>query len=58
MASFYHEYVLLPSYVYNMHQDKKSARLIAVCKRTFNEFEKYSYLISVYCQKSVSIAKC
>ena len=26
---------LLPSCVYNMHQDTKSARLIAVCKRTF-----------------------
>ena len=26
--------ILLPSYVYNMHQDTKSARLIAVCKRT------------------------
>ena len=25
----------LPSYVYNMHQDTKSARLIAVCKRSF-----------------------
>ena len=27
--------VLLPSHVYNMRQDMKSARLIAVCKRTF-----------------------
>ena len=27
---------LLPSFVYNMHQDTKSARLIAVCKRTLN----------------------
>ena len=26
---------LLPSFVYNIHQDTKSARLIAVCKRTF-----------------------
>ena len=26
---------LLPSFAYNMHQDTKSARLIAVCKRTF-----------------------
>ena len=25
---------LLPSYVYNIHQDTKSPRLIAVCKRT------------------------
>ena len=24
--------------VYNMHQDTKSARIIAVCKRTFTEF--------------------
>ena len=24
-------------YIYNMHQDTKSARLIAVCKRTFNK---------------------
>ena len=30
-----HECILLPFYVYNMHQDTKSARLIAVCKRTF-----------------------
>ena len=34
MASFSHECILLPLYVYNMHQDRKSARLIAVCKRT------------------------
>ena len=27
-----HEYILLPYYAYNMHQDTKSARLIAVCK--------------------------
>ena len=33
-SSFSHECILLPSYVYNMHQDTKSARLIAVCKRT------------------------
>ena len=33
-ASFSDECILLPSYVYNMHQDTKSARLIAVCKRT------------------------
>ena len=25
---------LLPLYGYNMHQDKKSSRLIAVCKRS------------------------
>ena len=31
-----HECILLPSYLYNMHQDTKSARLIAVCKRTFS----------------------
>ena len=31
--SFSDECILLPSYVYNMHQDTKSARLIAVCKR-------------------------
>ena len=29
---------LLPSFVYNMHQDTKSARLIAVCKRSLNLF--------------------
>ena len=34
-SSFSHECILLPSYVYNMHQDTKSARLIVVCKRTF-----------------------
>ena len=28
-------FILLPLYVYNMHQDTKSARLIAVCKRSF-----------------------
>ena len=33
-ASFSHECILLPSCVYNMHQDTKSARLNAVCKRT------------------------
>ena len=32
---FSHECILLPLYVHNMHQDTKSARLIAVCKRTF-----------------------
>ena len=34
-ASFSHECILLPLYVYNMHQDTKSALLIPVCKRTF-----------------------
>ena len=29
---FSHEYILLPLYVYNMHQDMKSAWLIAVYK--------------------------
>ena len=29
--------LLLPSYVYNMRQDTKSARLIAVCKRSFTK---------------------
>ena len=29
--------ILLPSYVYNMHQDTKSARLIAVCKHSFKQ---------------------
>ena len=33
--SFSHECILLPSYVYNMHQDTKSAQLIAVCKASF-----------------------
>ena len=28
---------MLPSYVYNMHQDTKSARLIVVCKRSFTQ---------------------
>ena len=32
-----HECILLPSYVYNMRQDTKSARLIAVCKRTLSQ---------------------
>ena len=32
---FLTECILLPLYVYNMHQDTKSARLIAVCKRSF-----------------------
>ena len=31
---FLTECILLPSYVYNMHQDTKSARLIPVCKRS------------------------
>ena len=31
-----------PSYVYNMHQDTKSARLIALCKRTLTLFKFYS----------------
>ena len=30
---FLTECILLPSYVYNIHQDTKSAQLIAVCKR-------------------------
>ena len=34
IVSFSHECILLPSYVYNMHQDTKSTQLIAVCKRT------------------------
>ena len=29
--------ILLHSYLYNMHQDTKSARLIAVCKRTLSD---------------------
>ena len=33
-ASFSHERILLPLYVYNMHQDTKSAQLITVCTRT------------------------
>ena len=33
---FAHECILLPSHVYNIHQDTKSARLITVCKRSFN----------------------
>ena len=32
--SFSDECILLPLYVYNNHQDTKSARLIAECKRT------------------------
>ena len=35
-ASFSQDCILLLSYVYNMHQDTKSSRLIAVCKRSFN----------------------
>ena len=31
---FSHECILLPSYVHNIHQDTKSARLIVVCKRS------------------------
>ena len=38
LVSFSHECILLPSYVYNMHQDTKSARLIAVCKRTLTRW--------------------
>ena len=34
---FLTECILLPSYVYNMHQDTKLARLIGVCKRTFSQ---------------------
>ena len=34
-AEFSHECILLPLYVYNIHRDTKSARLIAVCKRSF-----------------------
>ena len=33
-ASFSHECILLPLYVYNMHEDTKSAQLIAMCKST------------------------
>ena len=33
-ALFSHECILLPLYVYNMHQDTKSIRLIAVCQRS------------------------
>ena len=42
--SFSHECIVLPSYVCNMHQDTKSARLITVCKRTFKwrSFGKFS----------------
>ena len=36
-SSFSHECILLPSHVYNMHQDTKSARLIAVCKRSLTK---------------------
>ena len=39
-SSFSHECILLPSHVYNMHQDTKSTRLIAVCKRALREFGK------------------
>ena len=39
-SSFSHECILLPSYVYNMYQDTKLARLIAVCKRTFRPESK------------------
>ena len=31
----YLKMILLASYVYNIHQDTKSVRLIAVCERTF-----------------------
>ena len=33
-ASFSHECILLASYVYNMHQNTKSGRLMVVYKRT------------------------
>ena len=33
-ATFSHECILLPSYLYNMHQDTKSSQLLAACKRT------------------------
>ena len=32
-----HECILLPSYVYNIYQDMKSARLITVCKHSLNQ---------------------
>ena len=35
VVSFAQKCILLPSYVYNMHQDTKSARLIVVWKRSF-----------------------
>ena len=44
--------VLLPSHVYNMHQDTKSARLIVVCKRTLTRqgrvFRKKTLLIPCF----------
>ena len=36
-SHFLTECILLPLYVYNMHQDTKSARLIAVCNRSFSD---------------------
>ena len=36
-SSSSHECILLPSCIYNMHQDTKSAQLIAVCKRTLRK---------------------
>ena len=41
-----HECILLPFYVYNMHQDTRSARLIAVCKRTFSQITRVTTLFS------------
>ena len=46
-VEFSHKCILLPSYVYNMHQDTKSARLIAVCKRSFNLYSVVLFSITV-----------
>ena len=57
---FLHESILLLSYVYNMHQDTKSARLIAVCKRTFKArlhgrfFSFWRMRLSGWCSGSIT----
>ena len=43
---FLTECILLPLYVYNMHQDTKSTWLIAVCKHSFNRL--VSHLLHKY----------
>ena len=54
-----HKSISLPSYVYNMHQDTKSARLIAVCKRSLKDtytdgFKSMPYHVSGH----VSLFSC
>ena len=55
-ASFSHDCILLTSYVYNMHQDTKLARLIAVCKRSFRNFlNSWKILLTDFLHKLSSV---